>query len=273
MRSASFSRLALPLSTSFALTLLAAGSLALGAGCGGSVDFTVPDDGSVDGSGDTGGGDSGGGDSAACPAAEPTSGTSCTPEGLACTYPSGCATPTSARCTSGKWAVAIPECPQPVPSCPASIPTNKGACPKIGLVCAYGDDPRPQCRTSATCTNTGWEIGLTGCPPPPTVTCPATATAAEGQSCTKEGAICTYSGGTVVCGCSACAGGPCGTNPTWHCAQPPIDGRCPKLMPNLGTTCTVSGVECDYGSCSAGTIAGRKCDGTIWVDVPMACPA
>lgn len=257
-----------------ALALALAGG-AWGVGCGGDVDFTVADA-STDAIGDTSSdaiGDTGGDSSASCPSVQPSSGAACVDEGLLCKFPSGCPTPNEAKCVGGKWAIAYSDCPAPVPYCPATTPTSGSACSSLGLVCAYGDDPRPQCRTSVTCTGGGWQVALTGCPPVPTTTCPATAAAAEGQTCAKEGAFCSYSGGTVTCGCSACAGGPCGTVATWHCAYPPTDARCPTTLPNLGTACTTGGLSCDYGSCSAGTIAGRKCQSGRWIDVPMACPA
>jgi hypothetical protein len=153
-----------------------------------------------------------------------------------------------------------------------SLPTPNGPCPRVGLDCAYGDDPRPQCRPHASCAATGWQIPLGLCPPPPTTTCPATAADAINKSCNTEGAYCTYPSG-VICGCGGCLGGPCSTNKTWHCDAPPVTPGCPKALPNLGTSCISNGLECNYGSCSAGDVAGRKCEGTVWIDVPTACPA
>jgi hypothetical protein len=248
-----------------AVTALTA--LAFAPGCGGNVDFTVPDatpgDGATDGQGL---------DAAGCPSGAPGLGATCSTEGLQCQYPSGCPTPTLAKCAGGKWSVAIPDCPVPVPVCPATLPTMNTDCPRVGLECAYGDDPRPQCRQHATCSGMGWQLPIGGCPPLPTTTCPATAADAANKSCNTEGAYCSYPSG-VVCGCGGCLGGPCSTNKTWHCDAPPANAACPRTLPNLGTACTTPSLDCMYGSCSAGDIADRKCEGGVWIDQPTACPA
>ncbi len=245
-------------------------ALALATGCGGNVDFGIPDASGDDGGAD--GADAPGDAPASCPTAQPAFGAACTIEGLQCQYASGCPAATLAKCASGKWDVQIPDCPAPAPTCPTTMPTANTACPKVGLECAYGEDPRPQCRPHASCSNSGWQIPIGLCAPAPTLTCPTTAAAAANQACSAEGAYCTYPSG-AVCGCGGCLGGPCSMNKTWHCDAPPTTAGCPKTLPNLGTGCLTNGLECDYGSCSAGDIAGRKCDGTVWVDVPMACPA
>jgi hypothetical protein len=158
----------------------------------------------------------------------------------------------------------------PPDGCPASLPSSGAACSKDGLVCGYGDDPRPQCRPTATCSNGSWSVGKGVCPPSPTATCPASAVAAAGQACSPDGAFCTY--GNVICGCSACGAGPCGLDATWHCDAPPADPRCPRAVPNLGRACSNDGLSCTYGSCGAGDIAGRKCENGVWIDQPSACP-
>lgn len=155
--------------------------------------------------------------------------------------------------------------------CPTSPPTMGSACAPVGLVCGYGDDPRPTCRQQATCKPTGWDTPIGACPPPPTATCPPSAAEASGKVCSSEGAFCTY--GDVVCGCGACFGGPCGTTARWTCADPPADPACPRSMPNLGIACAKEGTNCIYGSCSSGNIAARDCTGGRWVDSPVACPA
>lgn len=246
----------------------AAFTLAFASACGGTVDVgtsdAAPDGGGTDGLPlDTAG---------ACPTGQPGSGTACSIEGMRCDYASGCPTPTIATCASGKWSVAIPDCPAPVAVCPALLPTANTACPRVGLECAYGDDPRPQCRQHATCSGTGWQLPIGVCPPMPTTTCPATAADAANKSCSAEGAYCSYPSG-AICGCGGCLGGPCSTNKTWHCDAPPANAACPRALPNLGTACTTPSLDCMYGSCSAGNIADRKCEGGVWIDQPTACPA
>ena len=160
----------------------------------------------------------------------------------------------------------------PPRGCPLSPPSQGAACSPDGLVCGYGDDPRPQCRPRATCMNGSFQLALTGCPPRPTETCPATAVAANGQTCTTQGAYCTYSGG-AVCACSGCLNGPCSASETWHCDAPPATAGCPRSVPNLGTPCAVPNLVCQYGSCAAADNAQRKCLNYVWIDEPVMCPS
>ena len=158
----------------------------------------------------------------------------------------------------------------PTKGCPASPPSMGAPCAPIGLVCGYGDDPRPSCRQQATCKATGWDTPVGACPPPPTEVCPPTEGDANGKACTTAGAFCTY--GDVVCGCGNCFGGPCGGASKWVCPDPPADADCPRKMPNLGVACAKEGLKCTYGSCSSNNIAGRTCTGGVFVDEPQACP-
>lgn len=159
----------------------------------------------------------------------------------------------------------------PASSCPASPPTAGGACPKEGLACGYGDDPRLECRPEFDCKSGQWVDASIGTPCPPLATsCPEARDAAQGAACTTDGAVCGYSG--LPCTCTNCDGGPaphCEGPTTWHCQAPPTDPACPTSPPNVGTACTVEGKICAYG-CSAN--GQRVCTGGLWAARPGNCP-
>jgi len=67
--------------------------------------------------------------------------------------------------------------------CPAVAPTDGAACNRNGVVCEYGDDPRVQCRTFASCGAARWSTAAGTCDPLPPAACPASRSAAEGQTC------------------------------------------------------------------------------------------
>lgn len=159
--------------------------------------------------------------------------------------------------------------------CPASAPTAGAMCARDGLVCSFGDDPRPACRPRATCTSGSWTFATPtpGCDPLPPATCPATREAAQGTACTPEGARCTYDG--LACACTRCPNPyplcmelPA---PIWACDAPNPDAECPAAMPNLGVTCSAEGKMCTYG-CEAGM--ARECTSGVWVEAssPGGCP-
>lgn len=156
--------------------------------------------------------------------------------------------------------------------CPPSLPTHGTACARSGLVCAYGDDPRPNCRPSATCTGGTWVVAMPNCPTLPPAMCPPSREAAAGQRCMPVGAYCSYDG--VPCECTNCIRYPverCEGDPTWHCAAPPADMRCPPGIPNLGTPCGMEGQQCVYG-CEENM--ARTCRDGVWVasTAPGGCP-
>jgi len=223
------------------LATLASTSLLL-AGCGGSVGDTAP---GADAGGDT---------------------------SLSDTTPPSDTTPISDAVLDTKPPPIEDVGPDTAPKkgCPSSPPLMGAPCAPVGLVCGYGDDPRPNCRPQATCKATGWETPIGACPPPPTETCPPSLSEASGATCTTAGAFCKY--GDVLCGCGNCFGGPCGGTAKWVCPDPPSNPDCPRTMPNLGIDCTKEGTSCMYGSCASGNPAGRTCKGGYWVDEPVACP-
>jgi hypothetical protein len=157
-------------------------------------------------------------------------------------------------------------------ACPAS-PPGGGACPREGLVCQYGDDPRgDQCRARFECKGGMWNPLLSGCPPVPTAEmCPGSREAAEGQPCKPDGAFCKY--GDLQCLCTACPPSRpvCGPSaqPVWTCTSPQTMPGCPNAEPNLGTACTTEGATCSY-QCNHMT---RICQGGIWTGKQgFGCP-
>lgn len=157
--------------------------------------------------------------------------------------------------------------------CPALQPADGGPCAlEPGLRCEYGDDPRPGCRTQATCSGT-WSLAVAGCPPLPGLGeggCPATAPEI-GSSCADDGLLCD-AGGDSLCVCASCLG-PCSQFPVWTCSAPPGTAGCPPDAPHLGAPCDTEGVFCGYGPmCHPQASAGRRCVEGAWVDEPLACP-
>jgi hypothetical protein len=135
-------------------------------------------------------------------------------------------------------------------ACPASAPIKGASCPKNGLECQYGSDPRIDCKTLATCQGTAWQVTA-----PPATCAGATPTCPTKQpmgQCTPPGLICGY--GTTSCNCSC---GPlCGPGSTgyWNC-QPEAAG-CPTTPPNAGTACGATGTTCRY---QCGDAGARQC--------------
>jgi hypothetical protein len=153
-------------------------------------------------------------------------------------------------------------CPTSTPACPADISQISTWPCTEGLTCEYGTDPRPSCRTSATCTGGAWSILLAKCTQLPPVTCPATRDAAAGQLCPTDGAYCVY--GDLSCVCTNCTNGPvtsCGGDFTWHCATPNADAACPSGIPLLGSACTTADKTCTY---ACGTGGARLCKSGAW---------
>lgn len=154
--------------------------------------------------------------------------------------------------------------------CPATAPDAGAKCDDPDRRCTYGDDPRPHCRVSATCTAGAWQIFLPKCPAP---TSPAVCGAAPplaGAACPMEGDYCVYADETI-CGCSGCfGGGPCMQNPVWQCTGAPA--ACPPPTPNAGTACAPEKLACTYGQpCGAGGVT-MDCVGGSWVWQDTVCP-
>jgi hypothetical protein len=160
----------------------------------------------------------------------------------------------------------------PPSPCPAAPPAAAGACSREGLVCAYGVDPRPQCRPTATCRGAAWELADPGCPLPPPAACPETRAAAADQPCPTQDARCSYDG--LACHCTSCVEYPvvhCGGEAAWRCDAPNPDPACPAALPNLGTGCAPESKMCVYG-CEPNL--ARRCVGGVWLadTAPGGCP-
>lgn len=227
-----------------------------------------------------------------CVPGEDEPGMACEVEGQTCGFADDVCS-YSSRCEGGVWSQGTTTCegdggggagaggaPQgaggagpPGPTgCPGAAPTDQTVCDSAGLVCTYGDEATPQCRTVATCLGTLFQVDTPEpfeCDP---ASCPASAPVA-GEECSPEQLTCGFEGG-VLCSCTTCLGGPCGPPPpVWVCGAPPERG-CPELLPNAGTACSgLEGQECSYGNpCSGGQ--ATRCDEATgaWQWVALPCP-
>ena len=158
------------------------------------------------------------------------------------------------------------------PVCPAALPTEGAACTRNGAVCEYGDDPRVQCRTFASCTTARWSVAAGTCDALPPAACPASRAAAEGQTCAVEGAFCSYDG--LACECTNCIRYPlerCDGPRTWRCVAPSAQASCPAARPRAGEACASEGLACSYGCEPA---RSRRCTAGLWTpsDSPGGCP-
>jgi hypothetical protein len=153
--------------------------------------------------------------------------------------------------------------------CPVEAPTAAAACEKEALLCTYGEEPRPECRTSAICSGGTWIVNPPLCAQPPPGICPP-AVPPNNEVCPSDGVVCTYADGTI-CGCTTCVAGPCmPPPPIWSCGPPPAG--CPTIAPNAGTACAEEGQSCTYGNpCGlSGVVAFCTQGSWIWEIVP--CP-
>jgi hypothetical protein len=157
--------------------------------------------------------------------------------------------------------------------CPEAQPMDGAPCPLDSTVmCEYGEDIRPGCRTHATCTSGAWRVSVSGCPPLPVAGENGCPSSVGSDPCSNEGLACDM-GGDTTCVCSACLGGPCSLNPRWACSGPPTTAGCGARPPRLGSVCDTEGLVCLYGSmCIPPVAAGRRCKDGAWVDEPLACP-
>jgi hypothetical protein len=153
--------------------------------------------------------------------------------------------------------------------CPADAPTGGPPCAEEGLLCTYGEEQRPECRITASCSGGTWIVSAPPCAVPGPGTCP-TAPPPSNDVCPEDGAVCTYDDG-AICECTTCLGGPCGPPPpVWICGAP--GPGCPTIAPNAGTACGQEQQSCTYGNpCGiSGVIAVCQDGAWIW-DVPV-CP-
>ena len=158
--------------------------------------------------------------------------------------------------------------------CPTQPPTAATSCTVADLICEYGTDPNPYCRTYARCPQGQWQlaaISTTLCPSTKASSCPATLEAARDAACTEKDAWCSWGPG-LACLCTDCRPGPaqarCTGNPTWDCPQSSTD--CPIAIPRAGTPFSGNPVYCDY-QCEFGA---RRCVDGSWAEdySPAPCP-
>ncbi len=164
--------------------------------------------------------------------------------------------------------------------CPAAPPANGGPCqpPSDATFddrahCSWGEDPRPDCRTTARCQDDGtWYVATpaaTCSVPPLPAECPAPPPM-SGSVCAPAGLSCWYPDGEQ-CLCSACEGGSeypicMGIDPPeWACGFPPAG--CPSTIPQAGAACEVAGLSCGP-SCELEVV----CENGTWIWRQGQCP-
>ncbi len=167
--------------------------------------------------------------------------------------------------------------------CPAEPPQSGTSCEEpwmstsgVGLVyahCSWGEDPRPFCRTTATCSGETWVVTTptdARCEQPALGDACPTQPATVGSECTDATVDCWYPQGDH-CSCSECEGGSqfpiCRQidPPQWACTQPPSD--CPAQIPQAGDSCDVEGA-----SCGPDCELQVTCEGGVWQWNQGICP-
>ena len=129
-------------------------------------------------------------------------------------------------------------------ACPQAQPNAGSICTDEGLLCTYGMNARPNCRTHYRC-DTGTWIKVRE---PQLAVCGAlddcnAVQGSHGAACVVAGVECSSS--DRYCGCT-CQPPTC-TTKTWKCPTPPAP--CPTFVPNAGTGCSSEGLSCTYGIC------------------------
>ena len=171
-------------------------------------------------------------------------------------------------------------------ACPADIPIVDSPCaPEVGR-CTWGDQPLLTCRTSGSCSNSGWQLT------PPRAYCTSTAPGcdallADGPTCTDKSLECLANDTASVCSCVPCnceaprpPGPPCATCPMGQplgtlvrfcrSALTPA-APCPPIVPNLGASCDSEGLSCPQSACQE-TIAVCTKGAWEWTQSNL-CPA
>jgi hypothetical protein len=157
----------------------------------------------------------------------------------------------------------------PVVVCPMTPPTAGSACPIINHECEYGTNPNALCNQTARCSATGWTYPSAVCPMGGH--CPMSyASVPTGQSCQPQGLVCGFVEGVCTCWSSGNVvridGG---AGPQWKCF--PVGQGCPSPRPNIGTSCSRVGLNCDYGACNGGLALECRVGGA-WQRALTACP-
>jgi hypothetical protein len=165
--------------------------------------------------------------------------------------------------------------------CSATPPADGSACtpPSDNTFndrahCSWGDDPRPQCRTTAKCNSDNvWVITTpnpASCTAPPLPAACGTTPSTAGSTCTDTALACWYDDGQR-CWCSDCQGGSqypvCQTidPPEWACDSRPAG--CPSAIPQAGDSCSEEGLSCGP-DCELHVV----CEDGAWVWRNGDCP-
>jgi hypothetical protein len=174
--------------------------------------------------------------------------------------------------TSSPDSVCAPEPPEPGSPCEEPWASSAG----IGLAyahCSWGDDPRPLCRTLATCSNGNWVVNTptdARCETAPlSEACPAEPPT-SGAVCGDATVDCWYPEGDH-CLCSECQGGsgyPICVQidpPEWACPETPAE--CPSRIPQAGSVCAQPGSSCGP-DCELQVV----CEDSVWQWNQGNCP-
>lgn len=150
---------------------------------------------------------------------------------------------------SGGAAAFCPDAPPAMGAACARTDEQPGVTPSLAD-CSWGDDPRPNCRTTGSCELGKWQItepSDAACEKPARGEDCGRTPPKSAAPCSEPGASCWYESGER-CSCSPCRGGSpypiCQTvdPPQWACSTPP-EG-CPPVMPQAGAACDESGLSC-----------------------------
>jgi len=163
--------------------------------------------------------------------------------------------------------------------CPASPPGDGSACGPQGLGCEWGSSTVEDCDTMALCNGGRWQVTVPGpggldCGGGPQGTCPSSFASVPREShCAPYGLACDYAEGRCACTVPAGPGFPvdAAAEAEWLC-QDPAAG-CPEPRPLLGSVCADEGQECDYGACDIPGGNAETCQGGLWIEGGVACPA
>jgi hypothetical protein len=155
----------------------------------------------------------------------------------------------------------------PLSACPTSPPADASACTHDTLRCEYGTNPDPSCNQQFVCMGGNWVNQSTGTFCPPQTDCPSSyAQVPANQDCTPTSLQCAYPEGECICTTSF--GGLQKQTPAWNCI-PKVTG-CPSPRPDIGTPCSGTSGNCDYGACSGGVALG--CVNGVWTQAEVLCP-
>jgi hypothetical protein len=163
--------------------------------------------------------------------------------------------------------------------CPITPPGDGSDCGPQGLTCEWGGATVQDCDTLALCNGGRWQVTAPGpggldCKPGTLAMCPASFPSVPREAhCSPYGLYCDYAQGRCACTVPAGPGFPADASAVaeWLC-QDPAAG-CPQPRPLLGSVCSQEGLQCDYGACTIPGGNAETCQGGLWTEGGMACPA